>query len=121
MEHWIADIVNSVRLLTYSNHNLDFGFTVFASPDNRTNIIETLAKPGRVNVLVAHTAAIRGQRGRCPSHAGGFASTSIIFVLDSLSRTRFWMGRGFVCITAIVGGWRLVLILAIAYLFHRKE
>ena len=30
--------------------------------------MEALAKPGRGNVLVAHTTADRGQRGRCPSH-----------------------------------------------------
>ena len=39
--------------------------------------IEPLAKPGRGNVLVARTAANRGRRGRRPSHALGFASTSI--------------------------------------------
>ena len=41
-------------------------------------IIEALAKPGRGNVLVAHRAANRGQRGRCPSHARGFASAFLI-------------------------------------------
>ena len=46
-----------------------------------TDIIEALAKPGRGNVLVARASANRGQRGRCPSHARGFASVSIIFVL----------------------------------------
>ena len=40
--------------------------------------VEALAKSGRGNVLVAHTAANRGQRGRCPSHARGFASASLI-------------------------------------------
>ena len=45
----------------------------------------------------------------------------IIFVLDSLARTRFWMGSGFVCIKTIVGGLRFVLILAIAHLFLRRE
>ena len=43
-----------------------------------TQLFETLAKPGRGNVLVARAAANRGQRGRCPSHARGFASASLI-------------------------------------------
>ena len=43
-----------------------------------SHIAETLAKPGRGNVLVARAAANRGQRGRCPSHARGFASASAI-------------------------------------------
>ena len=42
-----------------------------------TKCIEPLAKPGRGNVLVARVAANRGRRGRRPSHALGFASTSI--------------------------------------------
>lgn len=37
--HWIASIVNSVRLSMYPNHNLDLGFTVVTSSDDRTNII----------------------------------------------------------------------------------
>ena len=45
--------------------------------DQFSCIIETLAKLARGSVLGAHTAANRGQRGRCPSHSGGFASTSI--------------------------------------------
>ena len=44
--------------------------------EHYAQILEALAKPGRGNVLVAHTAANRGQRGRCPSHARGFASAS---------------------------------------------
>ena len=37
--HWIASIVNSVRLSMYPNHNLDFGLTIVTSSDDRTNII----------------------------------------------------------------------------------
>jgi hypothetical protein len=48
-------------------------------------ITETLAKPGRGNVLVARAAANRGQRGRCPSHARGFASASAIYVAPAIS------------------------------------
>ena len=44
----------------------------------------------------------------------------IIFVLDGLVRTRFWMVSGFVYIKSVVG-WRFVLILAIAHLFLRKD
>ena len=40
--------------------------------------IEPLAKPEMGNVLVARVAANRGRRGRRPSHAQGFASTSIV-------------------------------------------
>ena len=39
--------------------------------DQFSCIIETLAKLGRGSVLGAHTAANRGQRGRCPSRYGG--------------------------------------------------
>ena len=43
----------------------------------RLNLPEARVKPERINVLVARTAANRGQRGHHPYHARGFASTSI--------------------------------------------
>ena len=53
-----------------------------------SHFLESLAKSGRGNVLVARTAANRGQRGRCPSHAQGFASASLGCVASSCTSTR---------------------------------
>ena len=58
-----------------------------------SEIIEALAKPGRGNVLVARVAANRGQRGRCPSLARGFASTSINYGYVKRSGAPWAMGQ----------------------------
>jgi hypothetical protein len=58
----------------------------------RLTLPEARVKPERINVLVARTAANRGQRGHYPSHARGFASTSINCVHVNCNHVFFFQG-----------------------------
>ena len=53
---------------------------------------EALAKPGRGNVFVAHAAANRGQRGRCPSRICRVLQVPLVFEDEGPEDCFEWIG-----------------------------